>query len=347
MRICHLTTTHPPSDMRILKERRTLEHRGLHPTTSEGQHSTLLKWILPGSPKWQHPWLVLELAARALVTDADAFHCHEPDALVIGLLQKFVRGKRVVYDVHEHWPSELPRDIGAPGWLSHIIDPVERWLAGRADAVLAVSESVGQRFPGATILPNYPDVLPCVEVPESEVALRQFSIIGAKLHAYHIRHGIEAVTRLRAEHWPGARLTLIGGLAAPLPPEAPVTCTGYLAQEAIPAALQQAGVGLVLLDPEYENLRIGLPNRLFSYMAAGVPVIASALPEIERVVRDSGCGLVVEPGNPEAIVDAALWLAERPEAAQEFGRNGWRAVQGQYNWGAVEGRLLAVYERLS
>lgn len=329
MNVCHLTTTHPADDARIRRERRTVERTGQH-TTFAG--------ILPGYPKWQHPLKLLNLAEQAFVMDADIIHCHEPDALCIALLRKALRGNRVIYDVHEHWPSELPRDIGAPAWLSRLIDPVERWLSRRADTVITVSESVGQRFPGSVLLPNYPDTLPAA-VPGADIPLRSFSILGAKLHPYHIRDGLNAVTRLQ-EYWPDTRLTLVGNLASPLPGGAPVICTGYLPQAAIPAALQHAGVGLVLPSPEYENIRIGLPNRLLSDMAAGVPVIAAALPEIERIVDGAGCGVLVPPDDVTEIVEAALWLDEHPDRAQEMGERGRGAIASRYNWDAVQDRLL-------
>lgn len=215
MNVCHLTTTHPADDARIRRERRTVERTGQH-TTFAG--------ILPGYPKWQHPLKLLNLAEQAFVMDADIIHCHEPDALCIALLRKALRGNRVIYDVHEHWPSELPRDIGAPAWLSRLIDPVERWLSRRADAVITVSESVGQRFPGSVLLPNYPDTLPAA-VPGADIPLRSFSILGAKLHPYHIRDGLNAVTRLQ-EYWPDTRLTLVGNLASPLPGEPPSSARG-------------------------------------------------------------------------------------------------------------------------
>ncbi|MFA5445286.1 MAG: glycosyltransferase family 4 protein [Bacteroidales bacterium] len=329
MNICHLTTTHPANDARIQRERHSSE-LGCHCTT-------LFEGIAPGYPKWQHPFKIFDLATRAFARKSEMYHCHEPDALGIALFLKALRGSRVIYDVHEHWPSELPRDLGAPAWLSRIIDPVERWLAQRADAVIVVSESVGHRFPNAIVLPNYPDPLPPQSL-DNDIPLRSFSIIGAKLHTYHIQNGLDAVTRLQT-HWPETRLTLVGTLASPLPVDAPITYTGYLAQSVIPPVLRQAGVGLVLMSPEYENIRIGLPNRLFSYMAAGIPVIASALPEIERIVAETSCGVLVQPDDIDEIVEAAFWLDEHPTEAREMGERGRQAVASRYNWHAVEDKL--------
>ena len=337
MKVCHLTTTHPPDDARIAREGNTLCRCG---------HRVTVATIPPGYPKWQHPLKLFQLAAESLRHDADIYHCHEPDALAIGLLHK-LRGKQVVYDVHEHWPSELPHDIGAPQTLAPFIDPVERWLARRADAVIAVSESVGARFDRPVILPNYPDPATTLLPPPAAPNLHAFSTLASNLHAFHgVPEALAAVDRLRAGGWEDAQLTLVGTVRAPLPPAAPVTCTGYLPQAQIPATLQAAGVGLVLLQPEYENIRIGLPNKLFSYMAAGVPVIASALPEIRQVVRDARCGVLVEPGNVDAIVEAACWLADHPADARTLGLNGQQAIMTRYRWDAVEERLVAAYTTL-
>lgn len=336
MIICHLTTTHPPEDARIARESATLRRAG---------HPARIAAIPPGYPKWQHPLKILQLAATCCQHDADAYHCHEPDALVVGLLHKYLRGKRVVYDVHEHWPSELPHDLGAPQALAPLIDPVEQWLARRADAVVAVSESVGARFDHPVILPNYPDSRG-VPSPPPALNLHAFSCMAATLHSYHsVAEAVAAVQALNTA-WGDARLTLIGRIAVPLPAGAPVSCTGYLPQTAILPAIQAAGVGLVLLKPEYPNIRIGLPNKLFSCMAAGVPVIATALPEITRVVRDAQCGLLVEPGNVDAIMEAACWLADHPADARTLGLNGQQAIMTRYRWDAVEERLVATYAQL-
>jgi glycosyltransferase involved in cell wall biosynthesis len=335
--VCHLTSTHPADDARIARESATLRRSG---------HPAWVAAIPSGYPKWQHPLKLLQLAVTSCQHDADVYHCHEPDALVVGLLHK-LRGKRVVYDVHEHWPSELPHDLGAPQALAPLIDPVERWLARRADAVIAVSGSVGARFDHPVILPNYPDPATTLLPPPATLNLHAFSTIAANLHAFHgVPEALTAVDRLRAGGWEDAQLTLVGTVRAPLPPAAPVTCTGYLPQAQIPATLQAAGVGLVLLQPEYENIRIGLPNKLFSYMAAGVPVIASALPEIRQVVRDARCGVLVEPGNVDAIVEAACWLADHPADARTLGLNGQQAIMTRYRWDAVEERLVAAYTTL-
>lgn len=336
MNICHLTTTHRADSARITREVETLRRVG---------HTVSIECITPGYPKWQHPLHLLRLTIKAFRIDADAFHCHEPDALIIGLLQK-LRGAKVVYDVHEHWPSELPRNIGAPSVIAPLIDLVEQWLARWTDAVVAVSESVGIRFEKSIILPNYPYInseYP-LSSPDPSINLHTYSCMAAKIQTFHgIPESLTAIDQLKVE-WNDAHLTLIGNIAVSIPSDAPVTCTGYIPHNQIHAALQSSGIGLVLLQPEYYNIQIGLPNKLFSYMAAGVPVIASDLPEIRQVVKDANCGILVSPGNVNEIVMAAHWLADHPEEAQTLGRNGQEAIVSRYQWKNVEERLTKVYD---
>lgn len=340
MNICHLTTTHPSNDARITRESNTLRRSG---------HTVTIVTMSSGYPKWQHPFKLIKLAAESLLYDTDIFHCHEPDALVIGLINKYIRGKKVIYDVHEHWPSELPYDIGIPGQLSPIIDRVERWLSCRADTVIAVSESVGKRFNNPIILPNYPDLTTTIIPLPDTINLHTCSTISSNLHTFHgVNDAIAAVQHLSSMGWDDVHLTLIGTVRVTLPTNnAPVTCTGFIPHTEIPEMLQASGVGLVLLQPDYYNIKIGLPNKLFSYMAAGLPVIATNLPEIKPIVEQTMCGILIEPGNIDEIVRAAVWLSEHPEEAFVMGRNGQMAISSTFNWQAVEDRLVGVYRTLT
>ena len=114
---------------------------GVHVVTVRKPSSTLL-----------HP-LTLWRAFRACLNHkCDVVHCQEPDALLIGVLTKILKGRRVVYDIHEHWPSEIPFDIGLQnatfltGLLVSLLSGGEVLVARFTDAKIAVSESVAERF---------------------------------------------------------------------------------------------------------------------------------------------------------------------------------------------------------
>ena len=89
-----------------------------------------------------------------------------------------------------------------------------------------------------------------------------------------------------------------------------------------------------------------MPNKLFEYMAAGLPVIASNFPLWQEIVESNHCGLTVDPLEPKDIARAIEYLIEHPEEARKMGENGRRAVIRKYNWETEGKKLLELYAAL-
>jgi glycosyltransferase involved in cell wall biosynthesis len=104
-------------------------------------------------------------------------------------------------------------------------------------------------------------------------------------------------------------------------------------------------MGLVLLHPEPRFI-VSLPIKMFEYMSAGVPVIASNFPIWQEIVENNNCGICVDPLNVNEIADAMKWILENPEEAAQMGRNGRHAVETIYNWEAESKKLVEVYQKL-
>ncbi|RFQ09411.1 glycosyltransferase, partial [Pseudomonas sp. ATCC 13867] len=68
------------------------------------------------------------------------------------------------------------------------------------------------------------------------------------------------------------------------------------------------------------------PNKLFEYMAAGIPLIASDFRLWREIVKKYDCGILVDPESPEHIANAVLEILENPQRSTEMGANGKRAV---------------------
>ena len=118
-----------------------------------------------------------------------------------------------------------------------------------------------------------------------------------------------------------------------------------LDQAATFAVLKSVRAGLVLFHPEPNHLE-AMPQKIFEYMGAGLPVIASDFPFWRRILGESGCSLFVNPRNPQEIARAIERLLTHPGEAEEMGRRGQRAVLERFNWGPEARKLVELYQRI-
>jgi len=166
----------------------------------------------------------------------------EPDALLVALLLKVVKGRKVVYDVHEHWPSEIPFDLGLPNAtvLTRILAPLlsrgEVLLSRFADAKIAVSESVAERFRGngtkPVILSNYSIADPVRPASQAKSTHSVVYMAGNMQMFHGIKECIQAISKVAAT-FPDVSLTLVGNIrqdvgaiAARTEPRPEITMTG-------------------------------------------------------------------------------------------------------------------------
>jgi glycosyltransferase involved in cell wall biosynthesis len=117
---------------------------------------------------------------------------------------------------------------------------------------------------------------------------------------------------------------------------------GQLDRKQVAQMLARAMAGLVLFHPAPYHIE-AQPNKMFEYMSAGLPVIASNFPLWRTIIEGNDCGLCVDPLNPTAIAKAIQWLIEHPEDAKRMGENGRKAVEKKYNWETETASLLNLY----
>lgn len=90
-----------------------------------------------------------------------------------------------------------------------------------------------------------------------------------------------------------------------------------------------------------------LPIKMFEYMLAGLPVIASDFPLRRKIIEANECGICIDPGDSKEIAKAVEYLIEHPDEARGMGENGRRAVLVRYNWGLESRKLSRIYGGLS
>lgn len=294
---------------------------------------------------------------RALAVDADIYHLHDPELLPAGLVLR-MRGKRVIFDAHE----DLPKQILSKPYLKPIVRrPIsiavsvfERFACRCFSAVIGATPSIRDKFEGMGIpavdVYNFP--LPGeleAEVPWGEKK-REVCYVGGVAAIRGISQIVEAVGLARSE----VRLNLAGKFSEAnvkaevekMPGWARVNELGFLSRPEVRSVLGRSMAGLVTFLPEPNHIE-AQPNKMFEYMSAGLPVIASNFPLWREVVEGNDCGVCVDPLAPQEIANAIDHLVENPETARRMGENGRRAVQERYNWNIEKQKLLALYATLS
>ncbi len=126
--------------------------------------------------------------------------------------------------------------------------------------------------------------------------------------------------------------------------ESHVRIHGWLPQSTVSELFSQSNVG-ALTYRICSHWNHTIPNKIFDYMAAGLPVLATAVEPIERILRANDCGLVCRGDDPSDVAKSLSKLMD-PSLRQRLGNNGHEAVRGQYNWEADERRMVQVLDRL-
>jgi glycosyltransferase involved in cell wall biosynthesis len=269
-------------------------------------------------------------------------------------------GRRVIYDVHENLPDQLlskdwlPRAIR--GAVARIMDVIERVSARLFDAVVVATPDIARRFPAhkTVIVQNFPllsEFRCCENLPPTAIR-RDLVYIGGIAEIRGIVEMVEAMAILKREK-PGMCLNVAGRFSSVQLEEvvramegaSAVRFLGWQSRDEVSNLLSSALAGVVVLRPTPSYQR-AYPVKLFEYMAAGIPVIASDFPLWREIVEEAQCGLLVDPQDPRAIADAAIWLAEHQSEARTMGAAGAAAVRSRFNWPHEAQKLLSLYVRL-
>jgi glycosyltransferase involved in cell wall biosynthesis len=369
MRVVHLTTEHSPQDVRIfLKECRTLAAAGhevhclapgadaavvegvhLHPIDRPRSRSRLLRTY----GRWSSAYRT----ARAL--RADLYHFHDPDLILVGLLLKRT-GAKVVYDVHELAPEEvLTMTRGRPiygrlkSWSYRLLELLAR---RKLDGFVCAWPAIHKRFPPerSILLENYPLLAefprPAELAASAPYANRANRVVyaGGLLAVRGVREMVRAVGRVPARY--DCRLALIGRISPPdlldeiraLPGWQRVEYLGWLTRDRMIQELGRCRAGLVLYHPERDHV-LAVPNKMYEYLAASLPIVASDFPVWRERVAQEGFGLCVNPHDPRGIAGAICYLLDHQEEGEEMGRRG-RVAQaaGLLQVPGVHVRLVAI-----
>jgi glycosyltransferase involved in cell wall biosynthesis len=304
------------------------------------------------------------IALEDVVEPADVWHGMWAGSLPALARMRRRHGGRTIYDSRDIFmKSRKFARLGRPG--RSILEWAERRWARGADRVLTVNDAYADLLQGLLRVPRPVVVMNCREIwtpPEPRPDLIRAALRLPAETAVVLYQGIFTMERGIEESMdailqvPSATLVLMGfGVDEKKLADA-VARPPYLERVRIlpavrPEALLEwsasADALVMAIQPTTLNHRYTTPQKLFESMAAGVPVVASDLPGMASIVRDTGAGLLCDPTSPESIAAAITSIVTAPPVEREAMRDrALRAAHETYNWEAQLGTLFGVYRAL-
>jgi glycosyltransferase involved in cell wall biosynthesis len=371
MKICHITTVHSPKDARIFYRMCSgLAVKGHEvtliasaPFTDElGVHSS--PWNERIAPAGRVSRIVLALRA-ALSESADIYHFHDPELISLGLALKLLRpSKRVIYDVHEDYPSMMLEKYWIPRPVRPLISKSAK-MANRLaslclDGIVTADPGVESDFRKTAaertlVYYNFP--VPAVFKPSMNGAPKADLVyIGGMSERSGIFILLEALALLAKKGLrPTARLGgYTDGDKGRLAIEEAIRSKGLKSQvhlhgrimhTEVPDWIRGGRIGLVMLQPIPKFMK-NIPSKLFEYWACGRAAIASDLPPIRPFFSDRKNGLLFSPTEPASLATAIQYVIENPEAAEEMGRLAYAQVSEDWNNDRQIDKLIDFYEKI-
>jgi hypothetical protein len=364
VKVLHMTSVHSALDHRIFKkECRALARAGFdvaivgpYPDDTMQEQVRIIALEKSRSRLSRMTRTVWRVYQEAVKHNADIYHFHDPELIPLALLLR-ARGKRVVYDIHEDYPKDVLAKPYLPGWsrpwIARVVEHIEGLACRRFSALVAVTPSIADRFQRINsrtiVIYNYP--YPEELLGETAVSWERrrpaVSYIGTITAQRGIAEMVSAMGML-----PGsvpATLEIAGDCipekVTKLPGWSRVKFHGVLDQLAAYRLLRESRVGIVCEHPIPSFLE-SVPVKVFEYMGAGVPVIASNFPLWRKMLDKVGCTIFVDPAKVCEIADAIEYLLTHPLEAEEMGRRGQVAVIDQFNWNTQAGKLVSLYQDL-
>jgi glycosyltransferase involved in cell wall biosynthesis len=369
-KICHMSSAHRGLDIRIFhKECVSLANAGYDThlvinagaaEVAEAARRGVTLHPMEYVPETRRLARILLHARRCYLLarkiDAELYHLHDPELIPYGLLLAYA-GKAVIFDAHE----DLPGSIYSKDWIplparravAAMCEILQNFGARRFVAVVAATPFIATLFDGTAkpvvIINNYPmfgELSPAPHQPDGATRDSVCYVGGIDI----IRGIREMVQAIGATH---SKLLLAGAFATEkLRDEvsqyrgwANVKEYGFVDRKRVSEIMSRSFSGLVTLYqvPNFVNAQ---PIKMFEYMAAGVPVIASDFPLWRAVIEGNQCGICVNPNNPDEISAAIRHLHDHPEEVERMGYNGRQAVEKKYRWDREEIKLLSLYKNI-
>jgi glycosyltransferase involved in cell wall biosynthesis len=282
-------------------------------------------------------------------------HIHDPELLPFVFILSLV-GYQVIYDVHE----DLPRQILSKPWIpsmlrvifSKIAEIFENFFSKRLSGIICATEEIYKRFSSLGV---------AVTKVQNTPILSEFGNLNLDQRKGNTICYVGGISRTRGilqlvqalELAPEVKLILAGefqdqGLRKEVESLAgwkQVEYKGHVGRTEIAAILNSSDIGVVTLLP-IVNYMESMPVKMFEYMAASLPVLASNFPLWITIIEDNKVGVCVDPTSPSAIANSIKSMLFDKKELTTMSSKGCLLAESHYNW-KNDARALNDFYRLN
>ena len=319
--------------------------------------------------KYHRPFCFQDFYRRSfseiLSEPADIYQAHDLNTLPVAWWAARKHGAKLVYDSHELY---LDRNRVTPrGKIDdYLLSRMEKFLVQRCDAVITVNQSIAKvlseryRIPEPHILMNAPVAKSHVEQKVSETLRSLLSIpsdhyILLYCGGITFNRGLEKVIE-SLTYLPDCYLVFMGygsdnfkeelqTIADELGVASRFSFFGPVPSSQVTTFAACADLGVAPIENVCLSYYYCSPNKVFEYLNAGLPVIASDFPEMRSVIDEFEVGAVFDPGDPQDIARAARGVLDNPEISREMKQKTIKAAK-QFNWENEAVKFLSIYRSI-
>jgi len=292
-----------------------------------------------------------KLFLKLLRSNFDIVHCHDFDTLIPGFLAAKFKRKKIIFDSHEFYPAMM-KDQGMRT-VSKIANKIQSYIAKRVNLVIVVNPLLQRIF--KKLNKNTQLVMNCKKLEEfqniKEYPLKKYKNKKKFLYIGAFSQGRNLLELIDIFKNKNKALLILGGngyleklLKNKLNKN--VLFLGRVKKEDVPKYTLSADYLLAIYKSTLLNNEIaGPPNKLFEAIAAAKPIITSRNGSTGKMVKDIGCGIIVNPDDKEEIKQIIKNLISNRKLQKKLSLKSKQA-QKIYNWEKESKKLINAYQNI-
>jgi glycosyltransferase involved in cell wall biosynthesis len=298
-----------------------------------------------------------------LVRKIDCIFASNPQVLSIypALIYKFFHKCPVVLNVDDLWPEDIEPEITRSSLIRKLGEVLAKIAYVMADAITPISPGYVKVINGKYGIPESKihvvrggvDTSKFKPMPSKNDGKFTVLYSGAFSVAYNFDQVLKAAKILEKREdveiilqGGGELLNYVKQRVAEMKLKNVKIIDKILSREDVAKLMSEANALLLPLR-NFGRPYLGISSKLYEYQAVGKPIICCANGQPAEYVKETRSGIVMKPGDYEALAKAIIWLKENPKLALEMGENGRRYVEKEASIKAIGSKMKQILQTLN